>query len=87
MTLISRTFRLLNLLRAQQSLLEAQDRMIRQLRDDNARVRLDYTRQLLGVVSSWRIHMESPEVDLRDDVTALADELANQTATLEEYVL
>ena len=87
MTLISRTFRRLNLLRAQQSLIEAQQGMIQQMREENARVRLDYTRQLLGVVSSWRIHMETPEIDLRDDVTALADELANQTATLEEYVL
>lgn len=87
MTLIGRKFRLLNLLRAQQSLIEAQQRMIREQQQEKARLRLDYTRQLLGVVSSWRIHMETPEIDLRDDVTALADELANQTATLEEYVL
>lgn len=87
MTLIGRKFRLLNLLRAQQSLIEAQQRMIREQQQEKARLRLDYTRQLLGVVSSWRIHMESPEIDLRDDVTALADELANQTATLEEHIL
>lgn len=87
MTLISRLRRSLDIISAQQALIEAQRAMIETQRAENRRIRLHFTREMLGVVSSWRIHMETPEIDLRDDVTALADELANQTATLEEYVL
>ena len=87
MTLISRTLKLLNLLKAQQALIEAQQAMIKQQREENRRMRLEYTKQMLGITSSWRIHMETPEIDLRDDVDGLAQELANQAATLEEHVL
>ena len=50
-------------------------------------VRLDHIRELHGLASAWRIHMETPEIDLRDDITALATTLGNQIAALEEHVV
>lgn len=87
MTLIGRLVRTLSLVRAQHALIEAQQQLIRTQRLQIAQVRLDYTRQMHGVVAAWRIHMETPELDLRDDVSDLAAELANQAATLEEHVV
>jgi hypothetical protein len=51
------------------------------------RVHLEHQREMHGLVSAWRIHMETPEIDLRDDITALATDLGNQIAALEEHVV
>ena len=74
MTLIARLRRAARLLRAQQQLIIDQQDLINH-------------REMHGILSAWRIHMETPEIDLRDDITALATTLGNQIAALEEHVV
>jgi hypothetical protein len=87
MTLIARLRRSLDIIRAQQALIDAQREMINNQRIENARIRLDHCRQLLGLASAWRIHMETPELDLRDDLTVMCNDWADMVATLEEHVV
>ena len=77
----------INLLESQQALITKQQRLIDDILHEIQSLKLEHNREMLGMVSAWRIHMETPEIDLRDDITALANELGNQIAALEEHVV
>ena len=87
MTLIRRFARAFRLLEQQNTLIDAQQRLIHQLHHDLSAARLEHAREMHGVVSAWRIHTETPEIDIRDDLTALATTLGHQAAMLEEHVV
>ena len=84
---LNRAGRTLNLLERQNQLILSQDDLIERQRRRILELKLEHNRELLGVFAAWRIHMETPEIDLRDDITALATELGNQIAALEEHVI
>ena len=87
MTLIARLRRSLNLLNAQNQLIQRQQHLINMYEAELVRVKLEHMREVHGIASAWRIHMETPEIDLRDDITALATTLGNQIAAPEEHVV
>ena len=87
MTLIRRWLRILNILEAQQNLIQSQQKLIEDQNHELRRLHLEHVREMHGVVSSWRIHMETPEIDLRDEVDALAATLGERAAILEEHVV
>ena len=87
MTLIRRAVRMLNLIQQQNQLLSKQQAMIDRMLLERQTMLLEHQREMLGLVSAWRIHMETPETDLRDDISALAVTLGHQIAALEEHVV
>jgi hypothetical protein len=42
-------------------------------------------RAMLDLATAWRVAMERPEVDLRDDVDAMIETLSDQIAVMEEH--
>lgn len=87
MTLIQRLLLGPRLIHEQQELIQAQSRLIRDLNRQLQRSHLDSLRGLRGVVGAWILHIEQPEIDLRDDLHDLDTYLSHQEATLEEHVL
>ena len=87
MTLIRRAVRMFSLTRQLHAICAAQQQLIADQNHMLRKIRLEHQREMHGLVSAWRIHMETPEIDLRDDITALATELGNQIAALEEHVV
>ena len=87
MTLVRSVLCSFRLLARQQRLINAQHHLIESQQQELRQQRLLHTRTMLGIVSAWRIHMETPEVDLRDDLTELATTLSDQAARLEEHVV
>ena len=71
--------RLLRIARAQQQLLEDQ-------RAEIQRLKLEHHREIQGIVSGWIINLESPEIDMRDELHLLLARLADHIAVLEEHV-
>lgn len=87
MTLIRRLFGILNLVQQQHLLLAAQQKLISDQQQELHRLHLDYTREMRGIVCSWLIHLEQPELDMRDDLVHLETVLGNSVASLEEHVV
>lgn len=84
---LARLFNLRAVLRCQDELIEAQQKVIDLQREELERVHLEYTREMQGVVCAWLIGLERPEVDLREDLAAFDTALAHRIALLEEHVL
>jgi hypothetical protein len=87
MTLIRSVLCSLRLIAQQQRLINAQQRLIEDQQRELRTLQLRALREMHGLVSAWRIHTETPELDLRDDLTALATTLSHQAARLEEHVI
>ena len=87
MTLARRLYTVILLLRVGLPLIQAQNELIGELHDTIRRQHLDYLHEMQALIASWRIHHETPEIDLRDDLSVLANTLANQAAALEEHVV
>ena len=76
-----------SIMREQQELIRRQAAFIQAQADELVEIRLDHLREIEGLISGWLIHIEQPEVDLRDDLIQLADQCRNSVARLEEHVL
>ena len=48
---------------------------------------LEERRERLALVNAWRISVEQPEVDLRDDLDLMIRSLADEVAQIEEQVV
>jgi monomeric isocitrate dehydrogenase len=51
------------------------------------RLNLQHARSGYDMAVAWRVSMEAPEVDLRDEVDSLVTEWGDQVARLEEQVV
>ena len=58
-----------------------QQKTIRELRKTNMALR----RNALDLAVAWRISLEQPEVDIRDDLQTMIGELQDELARLEEH--
>ena len=90
MTLRHRLRRHLNyqqLLDDQQEIIDAQTRLLNRLNDILQRERLEHSHEMRGLVAAWLIHLETPEIEMRDELADLEQVLAHQAARLEEHVL
>lgn len=72
-----------NLLRGMYTLALWQDAQLTEWKKLN----LDHARSGRDMVLAWRVSLESPEVDIRDEVDALVTEWSDQVARLEEEVV
>lgn len=66
----------------QQSLIVA----VRHIRDWQD-LSLAQARTMLDLLIAWRISIEQPEIDLRDDVDSLINSYRDQVARLEEQIV
>lgn len=46
---------------------------------------LELHREMRDLANAWRISMESPELDIRDDVSGIINVLSDKIAQLEEH--
>lgn len=84
---LAHLFNVRRLLRCQDELITAQQKMIDMQTAELNRVHLEYTREMQGVVCAWLIGLESPEVDRREDLAEFEKALAHRIAVLEEHIL
>ena len=75
--------RALDALRAQQDELILRRAEIRDLQ----RLCLANQQTMRDLAIGWRVSMEQPEIDLRDELDALIENLSNTVAQMEEHVL
>ena len=61
--------------------------MYRKQAEDYKQVALELQRAYLDLAVAFRIAMERPEVDLRDELDALIRDLRDQLSIYEEHVL
>jgi hypothetical protein len=54
--------------------------------DINA-VKLEHMRTMQGMAASWLINLETPEIDLRDEIGNLERTLAESIALIEEHIV
>lgn len=80
---IARAQLLLKLYRDQDKALK----QVVQLVDLSGRAVLESHRQALDIAVAWRIALECPEVDLREDIDGLIRRLHDEIAKLEEQVV
>lgn len=78
------------LFRRAATLLTLQSEMIRE-RDQLLRIYeaaiLHHQRAMLDLATAFRISMETPEIDLRDELDAMIRNLSDQVAQTEEHVV
>jgi hypothetical protein len=55
-------------------------------RGQNA-IQLEHMRTMQGMAASWLINLETPEVDLRDEIAHLERTLAESIAVTEEHLV
>lgn len=84
---LRRLIRGLRIVEKQQQLIEAQDREITWLHDRNQRLQLEHYREIQAMTCAWIISIETPEIDLRRDLLAMDEALAQRIAFLEEHIL
>jgi len=63
------------------NLARRQNKIISRLRAENIELRRD----CLDLACAWRISIERPEVDIRDDLSAMIDKLKDELSVLEEH--
>lgn len=74
-------------MQAGQTVMESQAALIVKQHDRIQRMQLDHFLDMHGLVSAWLINLESPEIDIRDDLSRLERDLGNRIAALEEHVV
>ena len=87
MRTLARLRRNMNMLVWQAGLIEKQERLID---DQNHLIRsmtLNHARDMQSVVAAWLIHIEQPELDMRDALVDFDADLVNRIAVLEEHVV
>jgi hypothetical protein len=55
--------------------------------EDLNTVKLEHMRTMQGMAASWLINLETPEVDLRDEIGNLERTLAESIAVIEEHLV
>ena len=75
------------LLRKCAVVMESQADLILKQHDRLQRIELEHYHELRGLVSGWRISIETPEIDLRDDLERLDNDLADRIAAIEEHLV
>ena len=48
---------------------------------------VEMEKRVIDMAIAWRIHLERPEIDMRDDLDNMIVELEDQVAALEEHLL
>lgn len=87
MRLLVKAWHTIRMLRAT---LEAQSAVMDVYREGIALLQrqvLEERRERLALVNAWRISVEQPEVDLRDDLDLMIRSLADEVAQIEEQVV
>lgn len=87
MTLFRRFTRNLGLIAWQAAIIEQQQQLIADQTHTIRRMTLDHARDMQGMVSGWLIHIERPEMDVRDALAEMEADLTRRIAVLEEYVV
>ena len=64
------------------SMCRQQQKTIRDLR----RANLELHREMLDLTVAWRLSMEQPEVDIRDDVQGAIQSISDKIAVMEEHL-
>ena len=68
------------------TVMESQADLILKQHDRLQRIELDHYQELRGLVAGWLISLESPEIDIRDDLAMLDRDLGDRIAILEEHL-
>lgn len=71
----------------QQDLIRAQSKLIRLLKQQRNEMALHQTRELHELVGAFLICLETPEIDVRDELAAMEQALGERLAVLEEHIL
>lgn len=87
MTLIRRLARITRILEQQSELIDKQAQFINLQEHRIQRLHLDYLNEIHGLVAGWLISIEQPEVDVRDDLAELEQQIAHRAAVLQEHIL
>ena len=71
----------------QQKVIREQQDIIRSLRSQLEQKNLDYLKEMEGFCSAFLICLEQPEIDVRDELSALLTAFSEHIAVMEEHVL
>ena len=67
--------------------MESQAALVVRQHERIQQMQLDHFLDMHGLVASWLISIESPELDVRDDLVRLEQDLGHRIAALEEHVV
>jgi hypothetical protein len=65
----------------------SQQEDIEQLERERDSLKLEHMRTMQGMAAGWLIHIEKPEIDLRDEIAHLERTLAESIAVIEEHLV
>lgn len=76
-----------SLLNTSAVLIESQANLILRQHAQMQAMEVEHYRELRGMIGGWLLSMETPEIDVRDDLATLDRELADRISLIEEHLV